>query len=62
MEMCHLKYFVTVAERQNCAARPRNCTWRCRPFMMVGYEKPTDGQIRLPEIPSQSPKDKAEIR
>jgi hypothetical protein len=61
MEMRYLKYFVTLAGRQN-FTRAVGELWRSRPFVMVGHEKPADGQIRMPETPSQNPKDKAEIR
>ena len=61
MEMRHLKYFVTVAVRQN-FTRAAEELRRSRPFVMVGHEKPADGQIRMPEAPSQSPKEKGENR
>jgi hypothetical protein len=61
MELRHLKYFVTVAERQD-FTRAAEELWRSRPFVMVVYEKPTDGLIRMPEVPSQKPIEKGENR
>jgi hypothetical protein len=31
-------------------------------FVIVGSEKPAEGQIQMPEAPSQNPKDKGEYR
>jgi len=59
--MRYLEYFVTVAVRQN-FTRAAEELWRRRPFVIVGCEKPADGQIRMPQAPSQNPKEKSDNR